>query len=229
MKKVSILFLLIISNYGFSQNEKLGLNSKDDNGFKQGTWVEYTPNGNALSFTTYLDNNYHGIRIKFYSDRNMMRLQEHYKNGIQHGDQYYYDTGGRLIRQEIFIEGVRNGPYLTYYNTKKKKEEHNYLNGNKHGICYWYYDDGDKMSEYTYVNGNIDGEVKNYYKGDILKSSVTFENNEMNGAYREFYKEEGTLKVEGVYKVGKKEGVWTYYTPNGKKDKTEKYRNGNKI
>jgi len=229
MKKVIILFLFIFSTYGFSQDKDTGLNAIDENGLKQGTWIEYTPNGNALSFTTYKDNNYHGVRIKFYSDRNMMRLQEHYKMGIQNGEQFYYDTGGRLIRRETFVDGTRNGPYLTYYNTKKKKEEHNYLNGNKHGLCIWYYDDGDIMSEYTYVKGNIEGIVKNYYKGNILKSSVIFENNEMNGTYQEFYKEEGTLKVEGVYKVGKKEGVWTYYTSNGRKEKTEKYRNGNKI
>lgn len=228
MKKVIIL-LLLISNLGFAQTEELDLNLTDVKGLKQGTWVEYTSAGNALSFTTYKDNNYHGIRIKFYSDRNMMRLQEHYKNGMQHGDQYYYDNGGRLVRHETFVDGIRNGPYLTYYNTKNKKEEHNFLNGNKHGLCIWYYDDGIKMSEYTYVNGNIEGEVKNYYKNSKLKSTVTFVNNEMDGVYKEYYNEEETLKVEGVYKVGKKEGVWTYYTPNGEKEKTEKYKNGNKI
>jgi antitoxin component YwqK of YwqJK toxin-antitoxin module len=95
MKKVTILFLLIFSNYGFSQEEELGLNIKDENGLKQGAWVVYTPKGNALSLTTFKDDSYHGIRIKFYSDRNMMRLQEHYKMGIQSGDQFYYDTGGR--------------------------------------------------------------------------------------------------------------------------------------
>lgn len=228
MKKISILFLFIFSIYGFSQ-EDTGVNATDKNGLKQGAWVEYTLKGNALSFTTFKDNNYHGVRIKFYADRNMMRLQEHYKMGIQNGEQFYYDTGGRLIKKENFVDGIRNGPYLTYYNTKKKKEEHNYLNGNKHGLCTWYYDDGDKMSEYTYVNGNIEGEVKNFYKGDILKSTVTFENNEMNGTYKEFYKEEGTLKVEGRYKVGKKEGVWTYFFSNGKRERTEKYQKGNKI
>jgi antitoxin component YwqK of YwqJK toxin-antitoxin module len=56
--------------------------------------------------------------------------------------------------------------------------------------------------------------------------TVTFYqvNGEKDGQYKETYKQNGNVKTEGVYKTGRKEGVWKYFDIQGIIEKEETYK-----
>jgi len=47
------------------------------------------------------------------------------------------------------------------------------------------------------------------------------------GEYKAYYGENNQLKMEGYYdQDGQRHGIWTYYTPEGKKQSITEYRHG---
>lgn len=64
-----------------------------------------------------------------------------------------------------------------------------------------------------------------YYENGNPKVSMEMEGKVMDGIYVEYY-ENRVVKLKGRYRMGKKDGTWKYYKPDGDLDYREKYIDG---
>lgn len=61
-----------------------------------------------------------------------------------------------------------------------------------------------------------------YFDTEKVKTIENYENGILNGKFIEYY-EDGSLKIEGNYFKGEKDGYFEYYRPNGYINKMEEY------
>jgi antitoxin component YwqK of YwqJK toxin-antitoxin module len=73
------------------------------------------------------------------------------------------------------------------------------------GTHYEYDDYGRRVSETHYINGIMDGKIVTWFTGTEQ------------------------IRMKGQYFKGEPEGIWNYYTSQGKQDSMEKYVNGRKV
>jgi len=75
---------------------------------------------------------------------------------------------------------------------------------------------------------NVSGKFQDYYISGQLFFVATMVNNFLEG-HSFYYYPDGTLKEEGSYKRGIRDGIWKYYYSNGKIEKLFNYVNGNPL
>ena len=114
-------------------------------------------------------------------------------------------------------------------------EEGEYIENRKHGLWKSYYPSGNIKNEINYNKGYASGSFSTYFDKPISKDTLNQldENGKRNGywIFRGKDKNEpqycDTCKLEeGVYKVSRKQGVWTRYWPNGNVKSIIEYKNG---
>ncbi|MCB0505524.1 MAG: toxin-antitoxin system YwqK family antitoxin [Cyclobacteriaceae bacterium] len=105
-------------------------------GIREGSWVEYHPNGLAKTIVGY-------------------------ENGMREGQGIELDNRGQMLERFTYHKDKLDGPY-TKYNRTRVKEENNYKNGKLEGESKVYYDNGKIMEESTYKDGKRDGIARWY-------------------------------------------------------------------
>lgn len=106
---------------------------------------------------------------------------------------YYHEDSDKIMTLELYTKGKLNGIRKVYYLNGKIAEETSYKNGVKNGVYKKYSDTGIVFEECIYINGEFDGAA----------------------VYRNTKNE---VVAKGVFKKGKKEGIWEF-TNNGKTTK----------
>ncbi|WP_339699452.1 hypothetical protein [uncultured Marixanthomonas sp.] len=110
----------------------------------------------------------------------------------------YYPTAIRSIG--TFKEGYKDGLWKTTYENKLVKTQN--------------YNNGLVIGRYRVYNTN----------GDVLYN-ITF-GSQGNGKYKDYYYNTGTLKEEGLYENGKKQGEWCRFDEKGDLVETIHYDEG---
>ncbi|MGB1041148.1 MAG: toxin-antitoxin system YwqK family antitoxin, partial [Flavobacteriales bacterium] len=67
-------------------------NFRDEDGLKQGNWIQKMKNGNILRENNYLNGKKHGQQLEFYSNGDI-RYKENYKNGLKEEYNFSYYKG----------------------------------------------------------------------------------------------------------------------------------------
>lgn len=114
----------------------------------------------------------------------------------------YYDYQGRQLHEE--------------YQYIKTATNHDC----KHGYYKEYNRDGTLWRKHNYRNNRAEGHQLEYFTSDgqpWLEYDMTVHNDLMNGPYVR-YGEPGKRMMAGNYVDGYKEGLWTFYEPDGKYD-----------
>ncbi|PZW41585.1 MORN repeat protein [Mesonia algae] len=110
----------------------------------------------------------------------------------------YYPTAIRSIG--LFKNGYKDGLWKTTYENKLVKTQN--------------YNNGLVIGRYRVYNNN----------GDVLYK-ITF-GSQGNGKYKDYYYNTGTLKEEGQYENGKKQGEWCRFDEEGTLIESIDYRKG---
>lgn len=170
------------------------INRMDKNGWKQGGWKFFHPNGLVKTEGTYRDDKRDG----YFKD---------------------YDTTGSLIATFKYIDDVKQeeAPELArlqmrteYYPDGKIKKTTTYKENIPEGVSREYSEEGKIISSEIFRNGKVIG------KG------IVEENGRRTGFWQE-YDEEGNLRAEGNYLSGKRTGEWKFYFANGNVEQKGKY------
>jgi uncharacterized protein len=178
---------------GFIQKDRK-INRRDDNGLKQGPWIEFYPNGIVKTEVTYRDDQMNGY------------LKE-------------YSPTGSLLNTTKFNMGaiVMNAPELAkldvktgYYDDGHVKFTATYKDGVAEGIYREFSPEGKVVNSKIYVEGVLTGE-------GIIDTT-----GKMQGPWKEYHPN-GQLKSKGEYVNGKRIGDWEFYHPNGKAEQRGKY------
>jgi len=124
-----------------------------NNGFKEGTWVEYHTGGEFPSkITSFVDGKYNGLYMEF-NERGQLSLRATYRNNQLHGSWGKYSFGRPEVKA-TYKDGNLNGTYIEYdKKTGKIQKEVNYKDGKQHGMYRFYNEKGEITVEYEYKNG----------------------------------------------------------------------------
>lgn len=141
------------------------------------------------------------------------------------------------------IENFPNGKIKSVQNFKGEKQ---------HGTCTWYYENGKKQLETSYNKGELDGlTVRWYFNGQKELSELykdgkkngrsvswntsgvkteerTYLNDTLHGPYRLYHQNE-VIKIEGNYRHGLFDSIWTYYNEFGFKVGDARFEMGNGV
>lgn len=120
---------------------------------REGSWVEYHPNGMIKTITTYVGGKKEGMFAEF-SETGQTVRRCLYHNDQRDGEyrEYNYST----VKEERFYKGGKlEGAVRIYYPDGKIMEEGLYVNGVRDGISKWYDQQGNLTIQYEYKEGTL--------------------------------------------------------------------------
>lgn len=206
--------------------ETIRVNRRDDQGRKQGKWMEFYPSGSKMTEYNYL-------------------------NGVLHGYFREFDINGKILNEKRYVNGELYVPKVeeeiklkaeikkSFYPDGTLQFEGAFVDTVPVGI-HKEYDKSGKIitaKEYTAVgellgqglfdkNGSRSGIWKLY---DIYNSYFFAEGNYLNGLKDGkwiFYYPDGKTELEGYFSEDKPDREWLWLYPNGNKKREEVYMYG---
>lgn len=203
--------------------DNIKINRTDDQGRKQGRWIEFYENGNKKRELNYLNDKLHG----FYRE---------------------YDLGGKIILEQRYINGDLFVPKTedevklkaeikkAFYPNGKIQYEGAFIDSIPVGIHKEFDENGKivKVKEYTSdgllkgegmydVNGLRTGEWKLYDPFyEYFYAVGSYEKGLKTGKWTFFYPG-NNVEMEGYYEQEKPEKEWIWYYPDGKIRREEVY------
>jgi antitoxin component YwqK of YwqJK toxin-antitoxin module len=214
--------IITLSQYkmGFTEKTEI-INRKDKNGWKQGLWKEFYPNGMVKTEVTYLDDKMSGY-LKEYSLKGSLVNTTKYINGVIQKD------APELAKLDV---------KTAYYEDGSVRYTATYRNGVAEGIQREFSPEGKVINAKVYVDGILTGEGiidtvgrkqgdwKEYYPNGALKSKGTYLNGKRVDEWS-FYFANEKLEQKGKYdKKGRAQGPWKWYYESGNILREENYRN----
>ncbi|MCB0495269.1 MAG: toxin-antitoxin system YwqK family antitoxin [Cyclobacteriaceae bacterium] len=123
------------------------------NGVREGSWVEYHPNGHVKAIYGYVKGQKEGQAVEL-DDRGQLLERFTYHNDVLNGPYTKYNRS-QIKEERNYKDGKLDGQTKIYYDNRKIMEESMYKNGIRDGIGRWYDQEGNLMFEYTYKDGEL--------------------------------------------------------------------------
>lgn len=220
MKRILIVIAALwLAFPAFAQN----YNQTDAKGRRQGTWMDFYPNGQKryegqfkndkckgefryydeqgnLKATNEFDKSGEKALNKTYAPNGRVIATGYYLNQKKDGEWKYYDKdSGQLLLVEDNKDGKVNGWSKLYNpNNGVLAEEMQYVAGVPEGACRKYSDTGVLIMECQYHDGVMEGPAKTYYPSRALKEEGQYAKGEKTGQWKT-YNEEGDLIATDVF------------------------------
>lgn len=198
-----IVILLLLTNLCFAQET----NKLDTNGKKHGLWKGTYEQSKRPRYEGTFDHGKEVGLFKFYDDTKV----------------------GTVIATREF-NPKDNSCYTIFYNQSKHKvSEGKLVNKQFEGEWKYYHEDLPSiMTSEMYVNGKLNGIRKVFYKSGEKAEEISYKNGLKNGPYKS-YAENGTVLEESNYKNDAYDGPAIYRTTDNQISGQGVYKNGKKI
>ena len=201
-----------------------------EDGSRDGHWKDLYPDGKLKAEGDYKDGKQVGEWKFYYPGGKLEQVGRFTNSGKFQGIWKWYYESGQLMREEEYDNGLKDGMYTEYDENGKIVEEGEYVKDQEDGP--WFTTIGDYLERGTYRDGLKNGKWVSYHlistnaKTDsILSFSGSFVEDNPDGKHI-YYWDNGKVKDEGFYLMGKKEGDWIKYEYDGTPFLVITYRNG---
>ena len=171
-----------------------------------------------------------------------------FKKGKREGPYIDWHDNGQEKRKVVFENDKMKGKITHWHKNGQKRKEGQYINGTASGNWTSWFENGQKEEEWTYAaNVNPDGfkmmrvgVSTKWHENGNKKSVTTWRNGNGWGPYKKWHEngnlmEEGNLTGQGI-EAGlgiahglKREGLWKFFDDKGKLEKTEYWKDGEKL
>lgn len=195
----------------------------------------------------------HGLWKGFYDESKRPRYEGTFEHGKEIGMFKFFDDTkvGTVIATREF-NSKDDSCYTIFYNQKKNKvSEGKVVNKQFEGDWKYYHEDlPTVMTLEPYSNGKLNGVRKVYYKSGEIAEETSYLNGLKNGPYKSYaengvlleesnYKNDlydgmsinrsatNTITSQGLYKAGKKVGIWKILEKGKIKEVNMNYQNKN--
>jgi antitoxin component YwqK of YwqJK toxin-antitoxin module len=175
-------------------------------GQKEGAWKGFFENGKLKEEGQFSKNLLVGKVVYYHPSGEKSGLGK-YEAGVKSGEWFYYDENGIPTFSEVFRNGVPqskryfNGEFEEQFPNGTPKNKFQYKNGKKDGPFVEYHETA------YYVLERV--EAKDGYPEEVVQK--------LKGLQK---------KLEGNYKAGLEEGLFIYYSKDGKVEKKVNYSAG---
>ncbi len=202
----------IATAYIFEKGFITGQGVVDEKGLKQGYWKEFYNDGKLKAEGNYKDNIKNG-EWKFYTENEKLKQQGKFnKNGFQTGAWKWFYEDGKQQKSEIFTNGVLEGETEEFDEAGNLITKGTYVEGNEDGP--WIFVTSGYRQEGVFNYGRKNGLWKSFYPDQTLKFEGTYIDDYPDGKHT-YYWENGKVKEERFYVMGKPEGTWRKYDETG--------------
>ena len=233
MKTINLFWFVVLyfsTNILWAQGNQI-----NPNGYN----VFYYPNGQKSSEGTMLKGKPDGYWKNYY-ENGILKSEGNRKNFQLDSLWRFYDEKGKLVLEINYKNGKKNGYRIAYNGNEIIKEY--FKNDVKQGITYVMDSSGRVKMEIPFQDGLENGIAREYDKeGNIIqlikyKKGYVVSRERINrydaahrrhGKWKWFY-EDGTLKMEGTFDHGLKNGYFKEYDRQGNLLSVSKYVNGEK-
>jgi antitoxin component YwqK of YwqJK toxin-antitoxin module len=181
----------------------------DPSNLQQGKWKEFHPNGQVSAEGNYVN----GVKVGewkfYYANGSKFEEGKYDQKGRPIGHWIWYYDNGKTLRENDFHQGIEDGDFVEYDETGGILTKGTYLDGLKEGV--WVYQLGNYRSIGKYVDDQQDSVWKEYYNDNgNLRFEGTYNLGRPDGKHTWYY-ESGHKEKEGMYSMGLMEDKWKYY------------------
>ena len=146
------------------------------------------------------------------------------------GDVTYYLTHPEKVQDSVLVhegkldDGLSDGMWKSYFVSGNIESVVPYDDGLVDGTAIFYYDNEKHIirAEMEIDDDVFDGEYKEFYTDGNIKARLYFKDN-MRWGDAIFYYQNGSVKIKGQFKKGKRNGSWKYYSQAGELLKKENW------
>jgi antitoxin component YwqK of YwqJK toxin-antitoxin module len=204
-----------------------------EDGSKEGHWKEYYPDGALMAEGDFKENKPVGEWKYFYPDGKIEEQGKYSNSGKLTGTWKWYFENGQLKTEESYLSGLKDGTHTEYDVNGKVIDAGEYIKGVEDGP--WFTICGDYVERGSYRDGLKTGKWISYYfvndstkRDSTLAFTGSFVDDNPDGKHV-YYWDNGKVRTEGPYIMGKKEGDWILYNWDGTPFLIITYKNGTEI
>ncbi|WP_243348927.1 tetratricopeptide repeat protein [Parabacteroides sp. FAFU027] len=193
------------------------------NGKKEGPCTEKWLSGGLKTEAFYKDSLLEGSVKRWYANGKPESVFNHKADKATGKFVTYHANGVKKLEGEYDESGELTGTYREYdRNGKLLSLSESYKAGKLTGVQTFYFPDGAKQGILNYKEDEI-MQLEWFDKSGKKLYAATNQNGEL--PFKSYYPD-GSLRQEGVYRKGKKEGNWKTYTPAGVVLEEENWKDG---
>lgn len=191
-------------------------------GVPAGYWMSFYEDGTRKS-----EGNWEGGLLDgewvFYDEAGRVETTLNYRLGEKDGEEIRWDSLGVKVRSLPWNRDTLDGWERGFDQEGVEVEQIPWSAGSKDGVAL----------EYASVNGTQERIVRRLgYRGDLLRWVEDVnrydDQGRQTGKWMSFWSS-GRVKSEGPYARGKREGVFKFFNRNGDLERTETYKNGERV
>jgi antitoxin component YwqK of YwqJK toxin-antitoxin module len=220
MKYIVVLLLMTLSLY--SQD----FNKLDANGKKQGVWKGIYEESKRPRYEGTFD---HGKEIgifKFFDDTKVGTVIATREFNTKDNSCYtiFYNQKSNKVSEGKVVNKLFDGEWKYYHEDSPQiMATEFYKNGKLTGTRKVFYKSGKIAEETNYVNGIKDGAYKKSTEDAVVLEESFFKNGEYDGK-AVFRDETNQIAGQGLFKAGKKVGMWKIFEKGKLKDVNMNYQ-----
>jgi len=203
------------TKYYFPDSKTLSSEGTLVNGKPDGYWKTYYQDGGLKTEGNRKELKLEGNWIFYREDSTLERSIE-YQADLKFGVERIYSKKGILIEEYTYLNNIKEGLAKTFYNTGELQKIFGFKNNKEEGKATEFAEDGRIITMISYRNGFI-------YNSEKINRYNT--QNKRTGIWRDLY-ENGSLKVEGNYANGLRNGIFKFFDRKANLEKMEKYVDG---
>jgi antitoxin component YwqK of YwqJK toxin-antitoxin module len=220
-----IIVLLLLTNLSFAQN----INKLDENGKKHGLWKGVYEESKRPRYEGTFD---HGKEIgmfKFFDDTKAGTVIATREFNPKDNSCYtiFYNQSKHKVSEGKLVNKKFEGEWKYYHEDLPSiMTSEQYADGKLNGVRKVFYKSGEIAEEALYKDGLKNGIYKSYAENGIVLEESNFKNNLNDGPaiYRTATNE---IASQGVFKNGKKVGMWKVLEKGKIKNVNMSYQNKN--
>lgn len=208
--KQKIKFMILLTfwlSVGYGQD----VNKFDENGKRHGLWKGIYEDSKRPRYEGTFD---HGKEIgifKYFDNTTklvVIATRDFSANDGSHYTTFYNQKGFKVSEGKVVGKDTYEGLWKYYHlDSPKIMALENYSNGKLHGVKKVFYNTEKIAEETNYVNGVKQGAYKKYAENGVVLEDSNFKDGEYEGKAT-FQTAEKKITGQGVFKNGKKVGMW---------------------
>ena len=208
--KIYFYLLLLINTIAIAQTD---FNKLDEKGLKHGLWKGFFEESKRLRYQGTFEHGSETGTFNYYDDTAAASLIGVRVFNVKDKSVYttFYDQKKNIVSEGKSVNKLKDGTWKYYHEAAKEiMTTEFYKQGKLDGVRTVFYKSGIIAEETIYKNGIKDGVYKKLTEKSILLETVNYKNNEYEGlaVYRD---PENNIVSQGLYKNGKKIGIWKFF------------------
>jgi antitoxin component YwqK of YwqJK toxin-antitoxin module len=173
----------------------------------------------------------HGLWKGFYEESKRLRYEGTFEHGKEVGlFKFFDDTKAATVIATREFNTNDNSCYTIFFNQKNNKvSEGKVVNKQFEGEWKYYHENSPQvMTLEYYANGKLNGVRKVFYKSGVIAEETTYKDGVKEGLYKS-YAENGIVLEESNFKNGLYDGMATYRTATNELSSQGVYKKGKKV